>query len=181
MAKNNKDRTDDPSKDEKLESGATEGATLSAGTALSDPPDNALVGASSDPLDDDSDRNDKDPRAVPTTLEEALRDAPPVLLNTINSLVARMNAAESKLLSAPVTSAGPDIANVQLQREALQDALAKKIETDLLAGEFRFQCGILHNPTKIVGAKHEGEAMDKYMQYMGIRASPHDRIVHRLS
>lgn len=94
----------------------------------------------------------------------------PALLARIDELSARLQAAETKLLSAPVTSPS-DAERVMEEREAWRAAKRQEIEDSLLRGPRQYRVEIEGNASRLVGAAHEGEAVRKYHAYFGIRSS----------
>lgn len=94
----------------------------------------------------------------------------PALLARIEELSTRLQAAETKLLSAPVTSTS-DAERVREERESWRAAERQEIEDSLLRGPRQYQVEIEGNPARGVGAAHEGEAIRKYHAYYGIRST----------
>ena len=92
------------------------------------------------------------------------------LLARIDELNARLQAAEAKLLSAPVTSMS-DAERILEGREARRAAERQAVEDALLCGERQYEIEVEGNPARIVGAAHEGEAIRKYHGYFGIRST----------
>ncbi len=92
------------------------------------------------------------------------------LLARIDELSARLQAAETKLLAAPVTSTS-DAQRVIEERENWRAAERQEIEDSLLRGPRQYQVEIEGNPARLVGAAHEGEAVRKYHAYFGIRST----------
>lgn len=94
----------------------------------------------------------------------------PALLARIDELSARLQAAETKLLGMPVTSAS-DAQRMIDEREEWRAEERKEIEETLARGPRQYQVAIEGNPGRLVGAVHEGEAVRKYHAYFGIRST----------
>jgi hypothetical protein len=102
------------------------------------------------------------------------------LLARIDELNARLQAAEAKLLSAPVTSMS-DAERILEEREAWRAVERQEAEDALLRGERQYQIEVEGNPARIVGAAHEGEAVRKYHAYFGIRSTTKTIVFEELS